>query len=135
MLDAVGELRYELRETPVERLDALAAQLGIRTLGDDVAGLPVLLAVEHDRDVASADAAHYPLGVILLPGQLEPEHVHRRRGLHELETRQAPHPAPAPVRPDREDRPHLVPTVLRLVADAPDHAFFLDQLLDPRTRH
>src|SRR5918997_2885699 len=116
MLDAVGELRYELRETPVERLDALAAQLGVRTLGDDVAGLPIILAVEHDRDVASADAAHYPLGVIFLPRQLEPEHVHRRRGLHGLETRQAPHPAPTPVCPDRENRPHLVQAILGLVA-------------------
>src|SRR5215210_936460 len=135
VLDAVGVLRYELREVPVERLDALAAQLGIRALGYDVAGLPVVVAVEHHRDVPPAEAAHYTRGVSLLARQLEPEDVHRRRGLYRLEAGQASHPAPAPVRPDREDGAHLVPAVLRLVADAPDHTVLLDQLPHPRAHN
>src|SRR3712207_1635130 len=39
---------------------------------------------------------------------------------------------PRPSAPDREDGAYLVPAVLRLVADAPDHTVVLEELAHPR---
>src|SRR3712207_8969564 len=47
-------------------------------------------SVEHDRYVPPSEAAYEPIGVPLLPRQLEPQDVHRRRGLYGLEAGQAP---------------------------------------------
>src|SRR5215210_1342180 len=121
MLDAIRKLRYQLREALPECFDPLFAQLGKGPFGYDVASLPVLIAVEQDRNVAPPDAPHRALWVTRLPRQLEPEDVHGRRGLYGLEASQTPHPAPAPVRPHCEYRPNLMPPTFALVADAPDH--------------
>jgi len=68
-----------------ERLYTGVAQLGVGTLGDDVAALPVVAAVEGDRDVSPTEAAYHTLRVVLFSGQTKPEHVHRWRGLYKLE--------------------------------------------------
>src|SRR5947209_10116877 len=111
------------------------AQLGEGALEDDVTGLPVVEAVERDRAVTPTKAAQYALGIALLSWQLEPEDVHRRRGLDRLEPCQTPDAGAPSVGADREHRPHLVLAVVPLVADAPDHAVFLDQFPYPGTHH
>src|SRR5829696_313517 len=133
MLDAIRKLRYQLREAPPERPDPLLAQLGEGPFGYDVAGLPVLIAVEQDRNVSPPDAPHRALWVILLPWQLEPQDVHRRRGLYGLEASQTPQAAPAPIGAHSEHCPHLAPPILTFVADTPDHAVLLDELPNPRS--
>src|SRR3712207_1902521 len=133
MLDAIRKLRYQLREALPERPDPLLAQLGEGPFGYDVAGLPILIAVEQDRDVPPPDAPHRALWVTLLPRQLEPEDVHRRRGLYGLEASQPSHPAPAPIGAHSEHCPHLAPPTLALVADAPHNAVLLNELPYPRS--
>src|SRR5918994_6585737 len=133
MLDAIRKLWYQLREAPLERPDPLLAQLGEGPLGYDVAGLPVLIAVEQDRNVSPPDTPHRAFWVSLLPRQLEPEDVHRRRGLYGREATQTPQPAPAPIGAHSEQCPHLVPPILTFVADTPDHAVLLDKLPNPRS--
>src|SRR5215216_555175 len=133
MLDAILKLWYQLREATPERPDPLLTQLGEGPFGYDVAGLPILIAVEQDRNVAPPDAPHRALWVTRLPRQLEPEDVHRRRGLYGLEASQTPHPAPAPIGAHSEHCPHLAPPIIALVADSPDHAVLLDELPNPRS--
>src|SRR5215216_6948179 len=133
MLDAIRKLWYQLREAPPERPDPLMAQLGEGPFGYDIAGLPILIAVQQDGNVSPPDAPHRALWVILLPRQLEPEHVHRRRGLYGLEASQTPQPAAAPIGAHSEHCPHLAPPILTFVADSPDHAFLLDELPNPRS--
>src|SRR3954467_6994508 len=81
MLHAIGELRDQLGEGLLERFNTGGAQLRVGALGDDVASLPVVEAVQHDRDMTSAEAAHQTLEILWLAGQLEPEYVHGRGGL------------------------------------------------------
>src|SRR5918993_1456164 len=133
MLDAIRKLRYQLREASPERPDPLLAQFGEGPFGYDVACLPILIAVQQDRNVPPPDASHRAFWVTLLPGQLEPEDVHRRRGLYGLLARQTPQPAPTPIGAHSEHCQHLAPPSLTFVADTPDHAVLLDELPNPRS--
>src|SRR5918997_6733238 len=98
VLQPVRVLGDEARELAPELGYPLVPKLGEGALGDDVTCLPVVVAVEHDRDVTPPEPAHEPLGVARLPREPEPEDVHRRRGFFWLDAGAPPHPAPPPLR-------------------------------------
>jgi hypothetical protein len=89
MLHPIGEFWHELGVGSSERFDPLVAQLGEGAFEDDVAGLPVVEAIERDRAVTATEAAQYALWISLLVGQLEPQYIYRWRGLDRFEAGKA----------------------------------------------
>ena len=136
-LDSLGELGHQLHQRGAERLQAPGAEVLVSVLGDHVAHLPVVGAFQPDEEPAGTDA-EADLGVVRIlggPGEAEPEHVHRRRGLHRLEAGQGSDAREPAVAGDRQRGPHLVPAFVRLVADPLDAPVVLDEFLDVGPHH
>src|SRR6185436_9372708 len=131
---AVREPGHEPRHVALELRDPLLPQALVAALGDHVARLPLFLTVEDDHELPVAAVKRaFVREVADLLGEPEPEDVHLRRLRDGLEPGQAAQAAAAPVRGHGQRSADVVALPLGvLVADALDHAVFLDQLLHAR---
>ncbi len=88
---AIGECRHQPRDGGSHPPDARGPHLLCRALGNDVGALPVVAAVEHHQDAARIEATQHLLGIARLVAQPEPQHVHRRAEVADLDAGLVPH--------------------------------------------
>src|SRR5712692_1300117 len=132
MLRVFRESRLDLDDAPAHGFDSLRAQFLIVPFGKDKSRLPVPSAPQHDEDAAatySAKCATWNLGVFWKTRQPEPQHVHRRRGLDGLDSRQTPDLRETAIGANRERSAHFRPAVLRDIAHASNDSLFGDEAL------
>src|SRR2546422_3649737 len=125
----LGKTWVDLKDGAAQRLQPGCTHLLVVALGDDVACLPVIEPVQHDEYVASAHSAGGTSSHLRVFGQArqaEPEHVHRSRSLYGHETGLLPNAGETTVRANCERRPHFVPSMRALVANAANLAPFLN---------
>ena len=91
LADAVGEGRIEAHQRGAKGLQPLGAQPVEAALGNDIGALPIIAAVERDEHHAGLDAAERLLAVIGPLGEAEPQHVHRRAEILDLEAGERAH--------------------------------------------
>ena len=81
--------------------------------------MPIVAAVEHDEDHARLDAAERLAAVVGTLAEAEPQHVHRRAEVLDLEACLLAYDRVPSVGADDEIGPHLEPS-LRLLGGQPD---------------
>src|SRR5262249_10984439 len=95
--------------------------------------LPVIIAVQHNKNAPSPDAAKCSGSNLRLTGelwQLEPEHVHRRGSLDWFKAGETTHDGKAPIGTNRQFRAKFVFCAVGTeVAHADNGAIFFDQVL------
>ena len=100
-----------------------AAKLGEPAFGDDEGALPIIAAVEHDEQVSGLDASEDNASVLRALGEAQPQRIHGRAEILDLEAGKVAHRRVAPVGADHEiglhvERPlrHLRPHAHHVVA-------------------
>ncbi len=66
LVEALGDPRHSRGERSLERLETVGVDLLVDTLGQHVADLPVIRALQHDQPSTHAEAAYYSLRVAVL---------------------------------------------------------------------
>src|SRR6266700_4753569 len=100
LLQSVYTIRHRGHEVChrfAQRLQTPGMQLLISTLGNNIGDLPVLEAVEERNKMTVSDVFNCVLWIVRSACKSKPEHVHRRRCLDWLKTRELPDAREAPV--------------------------------------
>src|SRR5439155_5641353 len=131
-LDMFDELRLDCGDAAAQFVESGRAQVLITAFWKHIAYLPVVEAIEHNQNVATAEAAkhtgRFPR-IFRQAWQAKPKHVHRRRGRHRLNAQQKPYARKTAVGADCQRCAHFVPPIEPEKAHAAYHAIFLDERL------
>ena len=119
----------ELADRRAERLEATPAHGLVAAFGDDEGALPVVAPVQHDEEMSRLEARLSLVSIVGGPGQAEPQHVHRRADVLELEAAVIAQFRVAPVGGNDEVGAHLERGLCGLASHALDAAALLDQRL------
>src|SRR5262249_25213694 len=131
--DVLCKARLQLHNGTPHRFYSGRLHLLVLSLGKDEPYLPVVEPIEHHQNAARSYAAQQASTRVYIRaelGQLEPQHVHRRRSLYRLESSKVPHRRMFSVGADREQRPHLPLGFARLITHTSDVTALADQVVD-----
>ena len=121
------EERRQLFEIVLECGDAPLADVGEGALGDDIAALPVVAAVDHDEDMAEPEAANRLIRIARGARKPEPEHVHGRASILRGEACLGARHGVPPVAANDELGQHAHRAIGGFGDHAADFAFLLDE--------
>src|SRR5215472_2880957 len=122
--------RLNFYDAPPQTVDSFRAQRLVRTLGDDERGLPIILAIEPAKNMPackSAERAARGINVFRKMRQAEPQHIHRRRCSHWVDTSQEANAREPAVGAYGQERAHFMCAVVGLILDAANDAIFSNQ--------
>jgi len=105
--------RRQLSYLGLKRRDISRARCLERALGDHIAALPMIAAIDHYQDATVVNAASRILRIAFLARNLEPEDVHGRSELARLEPGTLPDCRMTPVGCDNEIRTNFNRLIIR----------------------
>ena len=124
---------YTTDDGLAHRCDSGRSHLLVLALREHERHLPVVEAIEDHENAARSEKAHHAaVHVRAELGQLEPEHVHWRRGLHRRNSGQLPYTRVPSVGANRQQRPYLGLCFAGLLPHTTDRAVLADQVVDVR---
>jgi hypothetical protein len=113
LLEAIRKFRIEPGDGSAKCVEAPAAELLEAAFRDDIGALPIIAAVERDEYHAGLDAAEQLRGVARVLGEAEPDYVHRRAEILDLQPGAHPHIGVASIGADNQIGPDLERAVRR----------------------
>ncbi len=128
----VRKLGVQRDNGQAEGLKPFAAQFIEAALGDDEGALPIIAAVDHDEEAAGLDTAEAVGAIVGAPGQTQPQYVHGRAAIFDLEAGKLAHRGVAAIGADHKIGAHLQIAFRGGRFQAHDSVAVLQKLVDLR---